>query len=149
MKSLHHVVTFLSTFPNEWQFDEAGDPIVAGGRECIEFLRSQLIAAGFSASEICERDYYGWELTVWYRSVSFYLILTTVDTWYLHVGVSLAFLQGALLRHPAQHYERLQTVLDDTFQRSGHFSDITRYTRRQFQAWERAESLKARKARNA
>lgn len=147
MNRLHHVVTFSSTFPDGWQFDANGDPSVAGGRECIEFLRSQLLTAGFSVNPICERDYYGWEFTARYQRATFYFVLTAVDSFYFHFGVELAALQTVLLRRPAQPYERLRAILDEVFHQSGHFSDVRWFTRSAFEAEQRKEALKARAQR--
>lgn len=148
MNCLDHVVAFSSTFPSEWQFDANDNPCVAGGRECIDFLRSHLLTSGFSADNICKRDYYGWEFGARFQRVSFYFVLTTVDTFHLHLGVSFASVQRLLLRRPGQPYERLRVVLNDAFLQSGQFSEVRWFTRSAFEAEQRQKALIARN-RNA
>jgi hypothetical protein len=113
---MYRTVVFISTFPNEWTFDENDNPLAPGARQLADTIAAKLLSQVVSVSEVHQHEYYGWEFDVLTENGTFVHVLNPGDRCYLTISMRWHWLKAILLKQPRQVFERYCEFLTETLQ---------------------------------
>ena len=110
---MYRTVTFDTTFPNEWEFDETNSPVAPGARELAEALVNVLRGRASSITPIEQHEYYGWRFDVVVAKSTFFNVLNPADRCYLTVSMRWYWLKSIFGRQPRLSFERYCNLITD------------------------------------
>lgn len=112
---MYRTVTFKSTFPNQWQFDHAGNAVAPGARELAEAIVASLRSRVESTTAIEQHSYFGWGFEVTFENRRFCNVVNPAgDEACLTVQFPWQWVWELLLRRPKKTFDRYCDVLADS-----------------------------------
>ncbi|AZI37932.1 hypothetical protein NT2_13_00190 [Caenibius tardaugens NBRC 16725] len=75
--------TFSAEVPDDWEFSEAGEILIPGGRGVCLLIMRHLQNLGLDVSEPKQHQFYGWELKGEWDGSQFWFLLQYPDPWLL------------------------------------------------------------------
>lgn len=110
---MYRTVVFKSAYPDEWKFDEKGNPLAPGARELADNFVGTLANHVSSVSPVEQHSYYGWRFVAKHNGCTFHNVMNPVgDECYMTLSMSWYWLKAVLGRKPWMAFDRYCGVLD-------------------------------------
>lgn len=122
---MHRTSEFKSTFPDEWQFDERGNPILPGGRDIADAIVAWLRKTGAAVTHVQQYEYYGWGFETICNDSTFYNVVNSAGgRCYLTVTMDWYWLKWLLLTRPRRSLDEYCRRLNEGLSTIPQISEI-------------------------
>src|SRR5690242_3760548 len=113
---MYRTVQFVSSYPNEWSFNDKGDPLAPGARDLAEAIVTELRGHLPLVTMVEQHEYYGWGFHATCEGSRFYNVLNPADQCYLTVTMRAYYTKALLLRRPRRTFDRYCAILTSALQ---------------------------------
>jgi len=134
MEDVRELVTFITDFPGDEQWNERGDLLVPGGRMITESIRTSFQGAACHCTPVLQHSFYGWTFTVVWQSHSIECIVSVADAlrWMLQMRLERPLTRRILGDSGASELKASQVHLHEFLKSDQHFSNVLWYTQRDY-----------------
>ncbi len=131
---LRGFVTLVADFPDDAEWDNKGQLLVAGGRGITEYLSDQMEAAGLKCSKPKRHSFYGWVLEVKASGAKVSCLLQCPGPWLLLSECKASFFGKLRTATNRRAHQEVLQCLHKVLRQDSRFSAIKWFTRLEYES---------------